>query len=62
MFHLDNVQMFHLELCLLSLPNFYFHVLGEFVMFLDLGEVAFCWRRPVRPSSTAPSGEQHYML
>ena len=48
--------MFHLELCLLSLPNFYFHVSGEFVMFLDLGEVGFCWRHPVRPSSIAPSG------
>ena len=41
---------------------FYFYVFVRLVTFPDLGEVAFCRRHPVHPSSTLPSGHQGYML
>ena len=37
-------------------------MLGKSVTFSKLGEMASCRRHPVGPSSTQPSGHQHYMF
>lgn len=49
--------------CLFILPNSLclFLCLGGLFMFLDVEEVALCWRYSVEPSSTLPSGHQRHM-
>ena len=41
---------------------FYFCVSDRLVTFPNLGEVAFCRRRPLRPSSALPSGHYSYIV